>query len=126
MNSDEIRESFQLASNQFDMRAARLKRLYALNADNIIISKELDNLQEAGGRIRNFSLPYEQLIAKLPAIQGERILKEMIDKAEMEEFLEKDEKQWKQIESELNEKFPGNQALVFALLEIMKEKAMLY
>ena len=36
MNSDEIRESFQLASNQFDMRAARLKRLYALNADNII------------------------------------------------------------------------------------------
>jgi hypothetical protein len=126
MNSNEIKALFELASQQFDIRVARLKRLYGLNAADTIIQKEIELIQEAGARITLYSLPYEQLISKLPAAQGSQILKDLSQKDEMEELMRVDEKKWSNVEDELKLKFPESIHIISSMIEIMKDKAMLY
>lgn len=127
MNSDEIKNNLAQADNQFNIRVARLKRLYQskLFSDEII-DQEIKLIKDAGERLRIYSLPYEEMIAHLPEIEGGRILKEALQNIEFEELLAQEEKKWENIENELNIQHPGNNIIIHSLINSIKERTMLY
>ena len=126
MNSEEIKEEFNLASFQFDMRVTRLKRLFQVQAcPPEFLLKEIELIQEAGKRLNLYSLPFNELVSKIPAIQGEKILKETMENIEREQFEDELDLKWLDLEKKYNNKYPGNNQVINSLIADLRENALL-
>lgn len=126
MNSDEIKNEFNLASYQYDIRVARLKRLYQTQVcPPEILEHEKRLVDEAGNRLRTYGLPYNELISKLPEIQGEKILKETMQNIQFDEMQDELEERWLEIKTKYAEKYPGNEHLIDDLISELRDNPRL-
>ena len=126
MNSQEIKDNYDLASKQFEIRVARLKQHYKNNAPHQIIDAEFKLIKEAGKRILLYSLPYEKMLLELPAAKGAEMIRDVERSYDFEQFNIQIDNQWNEFATDLKTKLPNKtHGIIDQILLLVKEKTVL-
>lgn len=125
MNTDEINNEYKLSIFQYDLRCSRLKRFYEMNAAEILIEKGIELIQEAGKRITLYSLPYNEMMSKLPEQQGAEILKNALQNVELDEFDNQINEKWEIIKKSYLKKYPNQLQMIDEIIADLKEKTLM-